>query len=168
MSNNWVQIIGTLLFGGILLNWILPLFANMFITIAKYNEINETCITLGGKIHRKWFFFNNLIYLCVLMILSLLALTFKNWVMLIILLPYLILIYILYWGNIYKRINAITNNHSFSKYFTICIAIFALCQIFIYKLLPDNLSLIVKVLLIIFWLLVFILPTKKDNKEISL
>lgn len=167
MSNNWVQIIGTLVIGGWLLNWVLPLSVGMFGMIAKPNELNEVCITLGGKIHRKWFFFNTLIYLCAFMIIFLLGSVFSNWIMFIILLPYLILLFILHWGNLYKRINAITDNHSFSKYFTICIAVFGLCSKNIYKLLPENLTLLIGILFILFWILVFVLPTK-DNKKIDL
>lgn len=165
MNNNWVQIIGTLLFGGSLLKWTLPLVINMFATIENSNKINELCITLGGKIHRKWFLLNNLIYLISLILLTLLLFIFKNWVMFIIVIPYLILIYVLYWGNIYKRINAITNNSSFSKFFTIFIAIFVLSLKYVYKLLPDSTNLIIEILLMIFWFLIFVLPTKKYKDE---
>lgn len=161
----WVQIIGTLLFGGSLLKWILPLVINMFATIENSNKINELCITLGGKIHRKWFLLNNLIYLISLILLTLLLFIFKNWVMFIIVIPYLILIYVLYWGNIYKRINAITNNSSFSKFFTIFMAIFVLSLKYVYKLLPDSTNLIIEILLTIFWFLIFVLPTKKYKDE---
>lgn len=165
LSNNWVQAIGTVLFGGSLLKWIIPLSLMIFTTITPPDGLNETCILLGGKINRKWFLFNNLIYFVSLILLTLLLFVFKNWIMFIVIVPYIILLYILYWGNFYKRLNAITDNHSFSKYLTILYAIFCLCSKFVYEILSERATLSLAILTIIFWLFVFLLPTRMPKEE---
>lgn len=163
MDNKWVQIIGTILIGGGLFNWIIPLFIMIFGSISKPSELNEYCFTLGGKINRKWFFLNNLIYMIFIVILISLAFIFKNWVMWLILVPYAILWYILNWGNVYKRINAITNNHKFSCNFTYFFALFALFSKGIYKQFSDDIALIISIIVLFIWLLILILPSKKIN-----
>lgn len=165
MNNTWVQIIGTLLIGGSLLNWLFPLCIMVFGAIAKQNEINNLCITLGGKICRKWFFFNVFIYIIALMALILIFAVFRNWVMLLILIPYFVILFVLAWGNIYKRLNSITDNHKFSLVATIVWAIFALCSNRIYSFLATKIVLFIGCVFLLVYLLLFILPAKRLKQD---
>lgn len=165
MSNSWVQIIGTFLIGGGLLKFILPLYISMFGMCSKPNEVNELCITLGGKIHRKWFFFNILIYIATLIILAIIGAIFMNWVMIIILIPYFIALFLLFWGNFYKRLNAITDNHKVSVILTCTISIFGILLMWLKKINPEieNMR---DLFFICVYVLLFFMPTKKlKNKE---
>lgn len=165
MNNTWVQIIGTFLIGGSLLNWILPLYLMTFGAIARPNEVNNSCITLGGKVYRKWFFFNVLIYLAALIAFTLIIAVFRNWVMFVILIPYFILLFVLSWGNIYKRWNSITDNHHFSLLITLCWAIFALCSNKIYSFLETKIVLCIGCVFLLIYLLLFILPAKHSRED---
>lgn len=166
MDNTWVQIIGTLLVGGALMNWIIPLYVSMFGMRAKPDEVNEICVILGGKIHRKWFFFNTLIFIAVLTLLLLLISIFLNWVMFIILLPYFLALYLLYWTNIYKRLNAISDNHALSIFITCIMAIFCLVSNKLYEIFP-NIITNTTILFFIIMFFIFVLPTKNIQKDIE-
>ena len=163
MNNQWVQIIGTLLIGGGLLNWVIPLYFSIFGMCSKPDETNEFCITLGGKIHRKWFFLNNLIYFAVLCLLLLLAFVFKNWVMFLILLPFFFANFILYWGNVYKRINAIIDNHKFAIFLTIALCTFCIASHYLYSKYP-RIEIPASITILLIWLLIFIVPSKNKNE----
>ncbi len=160
MSNSWVQIIGTFLIGGGLLKFILPLYISMFGMCSKPDEVNELCITLGGKIHRKWFFFNALIYTVALLALYLLAYIFKNWVMIIILIPYFIAFFLLIWGNFYKRLNAITDNHKLSITITCIVAVYCIFSKYLKNIEPE-IEYLLSFFVYSFTLLLFFIPTKK-------
>lgn len=162
MNNMWVQILGTLLIGGWLLNRILFVYMTMFGCNISNKQENNLFLSLGGKIGRKWFFFNVLISFVALIILTLLVVVFRNWVMFFILLPYFIALFVLTWGNVYKRLNSITDNHKFSLATTILLALFALCSNKIYSLLPPETVLLIACLVLLVYLPMFALPAKKD------
>lgn len=165
MTNKWVQIIGTLLIGGVLINWIIPLFISVFGSIAKPDEINILCISLGGKIHRKWYLINNLIYFITLPVLLLILFLFKNVIMFLIIIPYLFLLIVLYWGNVYKRMNAISNYHIFSICFTCILAFLSISSGAISKVFPKLQSILHICILIVLFVL-FVIPSRKTlNKE---
>lgn len=162
MNNMWVQILGTLLIGGWLLNRILFVYMTMFGCNISNKQENNLFLSLGGKIGRKWFFFNVLISFVALIILTLLVVVFRNWVMFFILLPYFVALFVLTWGNVYKRLNSITDNHKFSLATTILLALFALCSSKIYSLLSSKMVLCVGSIVLFIHLLMFALPAKKD------
>lgn len=165
MNNMWMQIIGTSLIGGWLLNRILFVYMTMFGCNISNKQENNLFLSLGGKIGRKWFFFNVLISFVALIILTLLAVVFRNWVMFFILIPHFVALFVLTWGNVYKRLNSITDSHNFSLIATILFVLFALSSNNIYSLLPPEIVLFIACVVLLVHLLMFTLPAKKNTYD---
>lgn len=156
-----LQIVGTVLIGGGLVNYVLPLYISIFGMVQSPNETNSFFLSLGGKIQRKWFFLNHLIYLAFGVVFTLIILWLKNWVIVLILVPYILAFFVLGWGNVYKRINDIFDSHKKAITFTIIYALFCLVSPLIYKYLPDLKNPVTGVIDLISLLLLF-LPSKKE------
>lgn len=160
-----VPVFGTVLIGVFLINNIVPVYSCMFdgmtqATAAK--ETNSFFLSLGGKIQRKWFFLNHLIYLAFGVVFTLIILWLKNWVIVLILVPYILAFFVLGCGNVYKRINDIFDSHKKAITFTIIYALFCLVSPLIYKYLPDLKNPVTGVIDLISLLLLF-LPSKKEK-----
>lgn len=160
-----LQIVGTVLVGGALINYILPLYCCICLTLVEPSETDEHSsffLVLGGKIQRKWFFLNNLIYLAFFIAFFIIIFFLRNWVMILILVPYFLALFILHWGNVYKRINDIFDSHKLALTSTTVFALFGLVSPLIYKYLPDYEN-AVSVLVLLIWLLLFVSPSKKEK-----
>lgn len=156
-----LQIVGTVLLGGGLVNYVLPLYISIFGMVQSPNETNSFFLSLGGKIQRKWYFLNSLIYIAFIIAFSVIMFLLHNLVMMLILLPYCLALFILQWGNVYKRINDIFDSHKFALTSTIIYALFCLVSPLIYKYIPrcEN---VITVLVSLIWILLFLLPSKKE------
>ena len=160
-----VPVLGTVLIGVFLINNILPLYARICfasVEAKETKEIGSFFLVLGGKIQRKWFFLNHLIYLAFGVVFTLIILWLKNWVIVLILVPYILAFFVLGWGNVYKRINDIFDSHKKAITFTIIYALFCLVSPLIYKYLPDLKNPVTGVIDLISLLLLF-LPSKKEK-----
>lgn len=160
-----VPVLGTVLIGVFLINNILPLYARICfasVEAKETKEIGSFFLVLGGKIQRKWFFLNNLIYLAFFIAFFIIIFFLRNWVMILILVPYFLALFILHWGNVYKRINDIFDSHKLALTSTTVFALFCLVSPLIYKYLP-NCENAVSVLVLLIWLLLFFLPSKKEK-----
>jgi len=156
-----LQIVGTFLFGGALLNFIIPTFMLLVQAYKEKSEANELYFGIGGKIHRKWFLLNNLIGFILLVSFTFLVYLLRNWVMLIICLPYFFIVFLLAWNNVYKRLNAITDNHKFSLWFTILFESFCIFSKYIYNNTTNAGSLICFLFTVIVWAALFFMPSKR-------
>lgn len=114
-----LKVVGTLLFGGPLLSYLLGTIMSLISCYNDKNEFNNLFLSIGGKIERKWYFFNSIIAFACLCFLTALCYFLSNWIMFLISIPYFLILFVLFWNNCYKRINAIFDNSKFSLFFTI-------------------------------------------------
>lgn len=165
MEDRIIRAIGTLFFGGFLFNWIIPLWVAI-VGLVKENNSYNLVVKLGGKIGRKWFLINELILIAVLMIVIGLGIAFKNLVMFLICVPYIVAWYLLHWNNFYKRINSITDNAKFSLGFVIVWAVYSLWFATFGRALSLDFRLISGLIAIIICFLLFVLPERKRNEKL--
>lgn len=105
------KVVGTLLLGGILINYFMPIIG--LLMLGMENEAGEAKMfwQISGKIHRKWYFFNGIIISILLFVLAFLTFLLSNWIFTIIAIPYFLILFFLLINNSYKRLYAITDNH---------------------------------------------------------
>lgn len=120
-----LKAVGTLLFGGPLLSYLLGGIMSIVSCYNDKNEFNNLFLSIGGKIGRKWYFFNGIIVFICLLLLTALCYLLSNWIMFLICIPYFLILFVLYWNNCYKRTNAIFDNSKFSLFFTILLFVFS-------------------------------------------
>lgn len=154
------KVIGTLLFGSPLLSYLLGIIMTIADSINKPKDFSDYFFSLGGKIHRKWYFFNCLILLTITLVLGFLCALLSNWVMYIICLPYFLILYILHWNNCHKRINAIIDNHKISLTLTIAWAVVSIFLGFINNKVSHEIAFAVNCGLTIIWLILIFTPSK--------
>lgn len=123
---------------------------------------SDAFVQIGGKIGRKWYFFNNVIISLIFILLVVVCYFLSNWLMFLIALPYLIALVILQVNNHYKRINAIFDNAKLSVVFAVVYSIIFYARPFLTKLLAgDMLILTIYGIMDILSLCLLFIPNKK-------
>lgn len=156
------KIIVTMLTVFLLLGRIIPIYFLLCATVSEPEITNET-LYLGGKIKRKWYFFNGWIIFLFFVLLTFILYFLKSWVLAVIMLPYYLVLFVLHWGNVYKRINDISNSHKTSLLLTIGFAIVCYSSAVVCKFVPELETGIIGIMSFIWLFLLF----KKSKKEVK-
>ena len=159
------KVVGTLLFGGPLMSYFLGAIMAIAASINKPKDFSDFFFSLGGKINRKWYFFNCLILLTITLVLGFINVMLSNWVMFIISVPYFLILYILHWNNCYKRFNAITDNHKLSLFFVISWGVISIFLGFINNKVSQEFAFLVNSILTAIWLLLLFVPSKSVQEK---
>ena len=153
-----------------LLNFLLPSALCLLTVDNEQNSYNNLFIKMGGKIGRKWYFFNNIIISLIALLFSVVCHFLSNWLMFIIALPYFLILFGLQINNHYKRMNALFNNVKIcvilATIYTIVFSVWSMLKQF--DILPINfITLIVEIAIDVFGLYLLFAPNKniKDNLQ---
>lgn len=161
-----LKTVGTLLFGSPLLGYLLGTVLSIISCYNDKNEFNNLFFSIGGKIGRKWYFFNSAIIFICLFLLTTLCYILSNWIMFLIALPYFFILFILCWNNCYKRANAIFDNHKFSLFFTILFFLYSFGARIVSNYVSSKIiSVLLLVELLIWGFLLFVPSTLFKNKN---
>lgn len=136
-------------------------------SINKQKDFNNRFFSLGGKIHRKWYFFNCLILFAITLVIFFICALLSNWIMYIICLPYFLILYILHWNNCYKRINAIIDNHRISLLLTVVWAMLSIFFGIINNKISNETAFAINSFITTIWLFLLFTPSKKESTKPS-
>lgn len=148
-----------------LLKILIPCAICLFVGINQDQQTySDAFVQIGGKIGRKWYFFNNIIISLIGILLVVICYFLSNWLMFLIALPYFIALVILQVNNHYKRINAIFDNVKVSIALAIVYSIMLFAHPFLTKLLAgDMLFLTIYGIIDIVALCLLFVPNKKTE-----
>lgn len=155
-----LKVVGTLLFGGPLLSYLLGTIMSLISCYNDKNEFNNLFLSIGGKIERKWYFFNSIIAFSCLCFLTALCYFLSNWIMFLICIPYFLILFVLFWNNCYKRINAIFDNSKFSLFFTIVFFAFLLGARIVSNYLSSKIAIGLLLIELFIWCFLLFAPSK--------